>query len=894
MIIQAKYVSACVRCGKSILPGEVVDFAPETGTVCDGCRRLIAEAEQSAYARGMELLQLCGVRSGRVWDHGVLEPAVSFGVAAQFQDQGSMVTVERYKLRGVPLAVQTVRLPEGGTLEYLWGPADLVKAAEGSRSLAAAPAKGNGKHSYPPSKTSPRPSGTPPSQPPRPSAPPASGPIIVDPLPEPSDDPQFRSPKKTEPDLAQQGLVIGLDKPSGLFWARISPEATSAMDALKTAGFKFHVGSDPGKGEKKCHNRCLACLASLQDHIWYTRNTRVARRFLRYLDPEARQVAEDSRTAFEDSRAASANITVPSRKGLSYYPYQLAGVRWMMERPSVLLSDQMGLGKTIQILGFMNADETIKRVLVISPASLTLNWRDEAKHWLIKPTTIQVLSHASQLPTAERMLAITNFEMLIRGRGGNLHGALLSGAWDLIAVDEAHRLCNQHEAKISQAVLGTPPKRLLNGTQTLPVPGILSRAMRRVLATGTPFKNRPREMWPLVHALDPEHFPNEYDFMMRYCGGEEQHRGRRKFDGASHLDELQDRLRSKSNAGKGMMIRRLKSDVLPELPPKTRQIIALPVPKTAARLVNVELKSYARDRSDIEAALANADMMALRGLHIEYRSAVDKLHAAGKIAFNRIAALRHDVGRAKAPVAVKHIINMLEGGLECVLVFAHHHDVIDCLVEGLAQYNPVKITGKESKQQKHAAVHKFQTDTSCRVVVGNIAAAGEGITLHRASTVVICELTFVPGQLEQVEDRAHRIGQRSAVLVQHLVFDGSVDQRIVKILVEKTGMAEQALDIEQVGAGQFSADALKQAAEQRLRRNYPDEVRILAQRAIAGIVGFKPAWAPVGNWLAAQSCLNDWQCDLALRCLRHHRTQVPDQLRAQLAMLVKKKKGDSP
>lgn len=888
MILQAKYSSACVRCGKPIFPGEVVFYAPDMGTICDGCRKLIAEAEQSAYIRGMELLQLCGVRSGRVWNHGVLEAAVSFGVAAQFQDNGKMTTVERYKLRGVPLAVQTVHLPEGGTLEYLWGPADLVKAAEGSRSLPAAPAKVSGRQSAPTSKQSPGPSSAPASWPPRPSAPPE--PIVVEPLPELADDPQFRSPKKSEPDLAQQGLVIGLDKPSGLFWARIATTAVAAMDALKTAGFRFHVGSDPGKGEKKCHNRCLACMASLPDHCWYTRNTRVARRFLRYLDPEARQVAEDSRTAFEDSRAASANITVPVRRGLSYYPYQLAGVRWCMERPSVLLSDQMGLGKTIQILGFMNADETIKRVLVICPASLTLNWRDEAKRWLVKPTTVQVVSHASQIPTADRMLLITNFEMLIRGRGGNLHGALLSGAWDLIAVDEAHRLCNQHEAKISQAVLGTPPKRLLNGTQTLPVLGILSRAMRRVLATGTPFRNRPREMWPLVHALDPVHFPNEYEFLMRYCGGEdEHHRGRRKFDGSSHLDELQDRLRSKSNNGKGMMIRRLKSDVLPELPPKTRQIIALPVPKTAARLVNVELKNYARDRSDIEAALATADMMALRGLHVEYRSAVDKLHAAGKIAFNRIAALRHEVGRAKAPVVVEHLKSMLDGGLECVLVFAHHHDVIDCLVDGLAKYKPVKITGKETTQQKHDAVRRFQNDTSCRVVVGNIAAAGEGVTLNRASTVVICELTFVPGQIEQVEDRAHRIGQRSAVLVQHLVFDGSVDQRIVKILVEKTRMSEQALDIEHVGAGQFSAEALKLAAEQRLRRNYPDEVRLLAQRAIAGIVGFRSSWAAVGNWLAAQSSLNDWQCDLALRCLRYHRKQVPDQLRAQLAVLLKKK-----
>jgi SWI/SNF-related matrix-associated actin-dependent regulator 1 of chromatin subfamily A len=618
--------------------------------------------------------------------------------------------------------------------------------------------------------------------------------------------------------------------------------------------------------------------------------------FIEHLSADARQAAEGSQSAFEQSRAASADLKVPAPPGLTYFKYQLAGVRWCLDRPSVLLADEPGLGKTIQIIGMINHNEEMQRTLVICPASLTLNWRDEAKRWLTRPTEIRVLEQAADIPMFkdhDNILAITNFEMLIRQRGNKLYDALLRRAWDLIAVDEAHRLCNQHDAKIAQAVLGTPPKRKEDGgPMSEEIPGLLDRASRKILATGTPFRNRPRELWPLVHALDPTHFDSEYHFLTRYCGAEEHRVGKRrvhKYDGASNLEELQDRLRSKANYGKGLMIRRLKVDVLPDMPAKIRQVVALPVPRSAARLVTIEIKEVTKDAdSIIEASLATADMLALRGLYQEYSESVGKLHSAGSIAFDRMAAVRHEVGLAKVPVVLDHVTNMLEGGLEALIIFAHHSDVVDKLMEGLAKYNPVRITGRESKKKKHAAVAKFQTDKTCRVVIANIRAAGEGITLTRASTVVFAELSFVPGEMQQGEDRAHRIGQHNSVLVQHLVFDGSVDQRIVEILVEKSSIADATFDASR--SNEMTSSKLREAAEQRMKMRYPDLVRQAATRAVARVTTWKPSWLAVGGWLAAQNELNDRQCDIALRALQHHMEHIPARLCAKLCLGFDKKK----
>jgi SWI/SNF-related matrix-associated actin-dependent regulator 1 of chromatin subfamily A len=148
---------------------------------------------------------------------------------------------------------------------------------------------------------------------------------------------------------------------------------------------------------------------------------------------------------------------------------------------------------------------------------------------------------------------------------------------------------------------------------------------------------------------------------------------------------------------------------------------------------------------------------------------------------------------AKTPAALDYIRGVLESEQKLV-VFAHHHDVLHMLREGLAEYNPVMYTGEESQQAREDAKDAFQTDQNIRVFLGSIEAAGQGITLTAASTVIFVELDWVPGIMQQAEDRLHRYGQVNPVLVQHLVVLSSIDAKLSETLLQKQAVIDAALD----------------------------------------------------------------------------------------------------
>ena len=903
----ARFLGSCLRCGRPIKPGTPIDVDPARGTICAVCSRQAEAQEEQARRDGEKRLAECGTSSGLFWDHGVIARATNLGIVAQYREDGCNVSVEKYRVGDVPVMVKTVFVNTwgGGRKEYLYAPQNILAKAAPDRPRKPKPASAlhptqqalefvekarKAKPAQVQAVATPKPAPAPTTTVVAPQTPvqpdPAAPPVVPTATREPkaTPDPKFVSPPPPKVTLvASSGITIQLDKPSGLFYVSLPLGADAARGALKGAGFHFHWGV----GNDKCWKKCQGCKAFLPDFCYFTHDTRAAGRFMAHLSPDARQAVEGVKKAVEESQAESADIQVPAPAGLVYRPYQLAGVKWCLERKNVLLSDEPGLGKTIQVLGLVNFEKSIKRVLVIAPATLLYNWRAEAKRWLVDKAEIAVLGDAKDLPGGDRVFAITNYEMLVGRRGGNLHGALLEQSWDLIVLDEAHRVSNEN-AKVTQATLGISEQDLDDGTHAPRIPGLVDQAKRRIFLSGTPFKNRPREMWALLNTLDPVHFNSAGGFMMRYCGAEEIKVGKKtfhRFDGSSHLEELQDRLRGKSNFGRGLMLRRLKEDVLPELPPKIRQIIALPVPKSAAHLINAQWKIYAQDACEVEGKIAQAQMCGARNLGEEYSEAVGRMEKAAEVAFNRLAEERHAVGLAKVPAALEHITGMLDDGLESLVVFAHHHDVIEKLMEGLARFNPVKMTGKESKAQRHAAVEQFQNDKNCRVIVANIITGGEGITLTRASTVCFVEQSYVPSQLTQGEDRLHRIGQASSVLVLYLVFDGSLDQRMAEVLVEKASAASAALDPKHAQSEanhQAYADGIKSAALNALN--------VIAEKKSNGSKkkgGFSQAWIGVGSWLAAQNKLSNRQCGLALKCLSFHQEQLPAHLLAPLQLQKK-------
>lgn len=344
------------------------------------------------------------------------------------------------------------------------------------------------------------------------------------------------------------------------------------------------------------------------------------------------------------------------------------------------------------------------------------------------------------------------------------------------------------------------------------------KAKRRVFLTGTPVVNRPIELWPLIQSLDPQGLGKSFwGYASRYCAA---HRTRFGLDtsGASNLDELQMRLRA------SVMVRRLKKDVLTELPPKVRQVIEIPA-DGMQHLVDAEASAYSGHKAKIDALTARAEQLRASN-PAAYAAAVQELREATSVAFEEMARARHDLAVAKIPAVIEHLDSVVEAAGK-VVVMCWHHDVVDAIAARYGR-DAVAVTGKVPVEERQAAVERFQTDPTCTVFIGTIKAAGVGLTLTAASTVVFAELWWVPGDISQAEDRCHRIGQRDSVLVQHLVVDGSIDATQAKVIVAKQDVIDRALDV-----GQKQPEAPKQIAQPAAVERLFDAVKPLAPVASA-------------------------------------------------------------
>ena len=580
----------------------------------------------------------------------------------------------------------------------------------------------------------------------------------------------------------------------------------------------------------------------------------------------------------EDSRQADAAVDLPCPDGLAYLPYQRAGIASALRRTNVLFGDEMGLGKTIQAIGMINSDPTLTKILIVCPATLKRNWYRELTKWLTRELRIGFGESKFFCPEGAD-ITIINYDVLSKHAD-----KMRRVAWDLVICDEAHLLKNP-KAKRTRAICGvddyTARKEECEVVEPL-------AARRRVFLTGTPIPNRPIEGFPLFHYLDPVEFRSFYGFARRYCEAGSNGYG---FDpsGASNLPELQEKLRAT------IMIRRLKADVLTELPAKRRAIIEIPA-NGAAGAVEAVKEAYEAHEDKLASLRAAVELAKASDNPAAYKDAVQQLKAAASVAFTEISKLRHATAVAKIPYVVEHIRDVVEAGSKLV-VFAHHHDVIQAIAKEFGS-QAVTLYGETAMDQRQAAVDRFQTDPDCLVFVGGILAAGVGITLTAASHVVFAELDWVPGNVTQAEDRCHRIGQRDCVLVQHLVLEGSLDARMAEVLVEKQEVQAAALDTVAVVAAQepvlpskdrpasegaSPAEIAKQAAALT-----PEQVQAVHRglqqlaamdedhaRAVNGC-GFGKIDVQIGHSLAQCAWLTPKQAALGARLVLKYRRQVPE------------------
>jgi SWI/SNF-related matrix-associated actin-dependent regulator 1 of chromatin subfamily A len=455
--------------------------------------------------------------------------------------------------------------------------------------------------------------------------------------------------------------------------------------------------------------------------------------------------------------------------GRSSKRYQDAGVEYALGRRNCIIGDQPGVGKSAQGVFISNAEKA-KRTLVVCPASLRLNWEREVWLWSTKENvrTYPVMK-ASDGISADADYTIISYDLL---RNHNILDAILDLRWDHVIADEAHALKDPKGNKRTKSF--TAPDLLPNVTG------------RFSLLTGTLLPNQPIECFNAIRmcnwdAIDRASLEDFRQFYYAEGGGmimgkvfdeEKQacvyklHWSQKVRNVPRNLDDLQYRLR------KHVMVRRLKEQVLHELPPKQWHPFPLEVTAGIRKALNHPGWSTAEKLYDLDPEGFMADIQ------------ID----------GAVSTARLELGLAKAPSVIEYIEDLLESGVEKVVVGGWHIQVLALMQEKLKKYGLVYMDGRSSDAAKQRAVDAFQQNEGVRIILGQMLPLGEGWTLTRAQDVVLAEPFWVPGKNDQLLDRCHRLGQTQNVIGHIPVVPGTLDERILASVIKKDESIHLALD----------------------------------------------------------------------------------------------------
>lgn len=512
----------------------------------------------------------------------------------------------------------------------------------------------------------------------------------------------------------------------------------------------------------------------LKRNHWATQDANKARQLASWADPACQTVLleqlKKQAELMELSSATDADANLPSPEGLEYYGFQKAGILFALKKRRTLIADEMGLGKTIQAIGVINAKPDIKKVLVITKASLRLNWQRELERWLTRPMSIG-LAIGSSWPSTD--VVVINYDILTTHKK-NIDAV----KWDLLVIDEAHFIKNP-KAKRTAMVLGRLPKR--EGEKS--IPEISARYVTAL--TGSPIENRPIEIYGLLKFLDPGSWSSFWKFAQRYCDATRNLYGW-DFTGSSNRLELQERLRQT------VMVRRLKKDVLKDLPRKRYQIIEIPVEDDELKAILQKEWDEWQERMDKIKELRKAMEAAKTSGDTEsFRQHVSELKESIKVEFEEFSIKRHATGLRKLPYIIEYLKEIMDESPHKMLVFGHHRDVLQSLQREFP--DSVLVTGEIQPNKRQALIDSFQNNPDIKFFFGSIGAAGVGLNLTAASHVVFVEEDVVPERMTQAEDRAHRIGQTESVLITHVVLERSLDGYMAKIAARKARIIDVIL-----------------------------------------------------------------------------------------------------
>jgi SWI/SNF-related matrix-associated actin-dependent regulator 1 of chromatin subfamily A len=490
-----------------------------------------------------------------------------------------------------------------------------------------------------------------------------------------------------------------------------------------------------------------------------------------WVDPDA--LVELQRIREEHARAAGlvalssatdAPIDIPGLQG-ELKPFQRAGVSYLLAQRRAFLADEQGLGKTIEALATLEADNAFPAI-VVCPASLKLNWMREISRWLPHRTALALSGlgpagtrkSSQEAPiespatpacapggeVAEGTMPLSDITVLNYDILAARAPELAATSPLALVLDESH-YCKNAAAKRTQAVA-----RLAT---SIPSDGLV------LALTGTPVMNRPPELISQLRIIG-----RLADF------GSGAQFGRR-FKGPDAHVRLHWHLRSRC------FVRRLKVDVLPQLPPKTRAVVP------------VELDNEAEYR------LAETDVIAwLRSRPLDLKELDAKVAAALRAErLVRLNALKQLAARGKLHAALAWIHDFCSSG-ERLVVFASHREIQRAVIDRFP--HALHILGADSHAARDASLHAFQAanNSGNQLIVCSIEVAGQGITLTQASNVAFLELDWTPAKHDQAEDRCHRIGQVDAVNAWYLLAAGTIDETIATLLERKRAVIGAVTD----------------------------------------------------------------------------------------------------
>ena len=432
--------------------------------------------------------------------------------------------------------------------------------------------------------------------------------------------------------------------------------------------------------------------------------------------------------------------------------HQKEAIKSLVENKKFILADDMGLGKTTSTI--IAALETgAKKILIICPASLKINWQREIENYSDKPTSI-----IEGKKWEDGTFVIINYDIIknFHDEKKKADSVLLKTKFDLVIIDEAHYIQNKQAQRT----------KLIND--------FVSNVERLWLLTGTPITSRPINYFNLLNLIECPVAKNWMAYVKRYCNGFQFQAGRRKIwnvSGASNLEELRDRTAP-------LVLRRLKENVL-DLPDK----IITPV---YLRLKSKEYEALMGEYYDWYDKNGDSDSLTLQ--------------------FTKLTKVRQVIAEEKVPSTIEICENIVEQGKK-VIVFTNFTKTLEMILEHFGK-SAVRLDGQMSQKERQLSVDRFQNDESVMVFVGNIKAAGVGITLTAGEAVVMNDLSFLPSDHSQAEDRSYRYGQKNNVLVYYPIFDNTVEGIIYDILKKKKDIFETVMG-DKVDNGDYVQEILE-------------------------------------------------------------------------------------